>query len=544
MEELFSALPTSERILSIHELQLETLDSTTFLSFYTPLIEMAKGERDWQMEWVLDFYYFLQRGEMKSTPQENIDLLTSLKERAENNNFRVGEITARHYLLFEEYYAGQLLFGELYTHILKEFEEIQKVGVEKFENYTLSWMLYHNAKFIYEVGDMEQAFQLFQIAEPFIRPTNRDRHACVLILNHLQAIYHTRKEYEQGLGYARRILDFVQSHPPTDSAGQLFYYQWKGLVLIDIANILVKQGKYEESEKVVKEGYSLAKAYDVSNRIQLRLEYDALQVLVSTKLEMGQLEEVEPLLRRLDELYRTIGGEYENYFNNLEYFECRYRFHEMKGDFAEAVHFAELANPLRDSLERRNDARKQEQLKQRLEAQKHGEQIRLLAQEKELQKTQRSAAFVILTLVLLLAFFYFRRLNRQRKQRLAELKKAKRELAEKTESFRKKSAMAEKLRLEMEQLARSGQHSEYLEKLLSSAILTEEDWIQFRQLFEKVHPGFLSEKKAIQPGLTPSELRYLALTKLDLSTNEMANMLGVSNGAIRQTKARLRKKMA
>ncbi|GJM33160.1 MAG: hypothetical protein DHS20C18_21610 [Saprospiraceae bacterium] len=67
----------------------------------------------------------------------------------------------------------------------------------------------------------------------------------------------------------------------------------------------------------------------------------------------------------------------------------------MKGEFAEAVHFSKLAEPLKDSLNRRNDARHLEQLKQRLEAEKYDERIRLIEQEREFQKWLRNAALAI-----------------------------------------------------------------------------------------------------------------------------------------------------
>ncbi|MEM8908254.1 MAG: hypothetical protein AAGD05_10450, partial [Bacteroidota bacterium] len=131
------------------------------------------------------------------------------------------------------------------------------------------------------------------------------------------------------------------------------------------------------------------------------------------------------LLHRLDGIYETIGGDYENYFNNIEYFDCRARFHELKGEFAESIWYTNLAKPLKDSLARRNDARHLEQLKQRLEAEKYAKKIRLMEQEREFQEWLRNISFVILALVLVVAFFYFRRLHRHRQEQLAELNLAK-----------------------------------------------------------------------------------------------------------------------
>lgn len=539
---MLSTIPLPEHSRFVHELQLETLDSAAFLENYKVIYALATERNEWRLKWDLDYYYFLQRGKLKTTSDENLKLLIALGEAASKQDFRIGNITAKHYLFFEKYYAEQILLGALYTHILQEIEQMREVGFEKFSDYGLDWMLYHDAKFMYELEDFEKALQIFQLAEQYIQPTERNKQPYVLVLNHLQSIYQKQNDLETAIGYAKKILQFVEA-PPTDEPERLnFYLQWEGLTSLDMAAMLVRNGDLTESEAFAQKGYELAKAHDETNRIDLRLEYDALKVLVSTKLELGDLGEAAHLLQRLDELYGAIGKDYENYFNNIEYFEICARYHEMKGHYAEAIHFSNLAKPLRDSLARRNDARKLEQLGQRLEAQKFTQKIQLVEQEREFQKWLRNAACIILALVIISAYLYFQRLHQQKKQRIASLETAKNELSTLTQRFREKSAMAENLRHELDKLAQSGKRSEYLEQLTNSTILTEGDWLNFRQVFEKAHPHFLEDQKSNYPDITPAELRYLALEKLGLSTGEMANMLGVSASAVRKTKARAMKK--
>jgi hypothetical protein len=78
--------------------------------------------------------------------------------------------------------------------------------------------------------------------------------------------------------------------------------------------------------------------------------------------------------------------------------------------------------------------------------------------------------------------------------------------------------------------------------LRRAAILTEDDWLRFADLFDQVYPGYLSSLRRQTPSLTRAELRYLALQRLELSTREMAQMLGVGEEAIRSVRSRLRKK--
>ncbi len=81
-----------------------------------------------------------------------------------------------------------------------------------------------------------------------------------------------------------------------------------------------------------------------------------------------------------------------------------------------------------------------------------------------------------------------------------------------------------------------------IEKLVSSTILTEEDWRRFRLLFDHTYPGFVFQLKDKLPDLSPAETRLLILTKLKLSHREMAQTLGISVDAIRKAHYRIRKK--
>jgi hypothetical protein len=79
-------------------------------------------------------------------------------------------------------------------------------------------------------------------------------------------------------------------------------------------------------------------------------------------------------------------------------------------------------------------------------------------------------------------------------------------------------------------------------ELNKSQILTEEQWQDFKVLFESVHKGFFIKLSTQFPDLTQGEMRYLAISKLNITTKEMANMLGVSIDSVTKTKYRLNKK--
>ncbi|MNE90465.1 hypothetical protein D3C80_1879830 [compost metagenome] len=82
-----------------------------------------------------------------------------------------------------------------------------------------------------------------------------------------------------------------------------------------------------------------------------------------------------------------------------------------------------------------------------------------------------------------------------------------------------------------------------LTNLQSFSLLTENDWIEFKRLFEKLNPGFFDFFHDKFPEITAAEIRLAALIKLNLSNIEMARTLAISPDSVRKTNLRLRKKL-
>ena len=72
--------------------------------------------------------------------------------------------------------------------------------------------------------------------------------------------------------------------------------------------------------------------------------------------------------------------------------------------------------------------------------------------------------------------------------------------------------------------------------------ITDTQWSDFRTLFDKAHPEFMSRLKAQIPNLTHSEIRLAMLVRMHVKDGKMAEMLGVGQDAIRKTRSRLRQK--
>lgn len=163
------------------------------------------------------------------------------------------------------------------------------------------------------------------------------------------------------------------------------------------------------------------------------------------------------------------------------------------------------------------------------------------------RKTSERNLLILLVIILCVGIVltYFIQKKRQLTKDLhlqattQELEIARLNLKSYTESIREKNEL-------IEQMQRQDQEEEKIgiyQQLQQSTILTEEDWNTFQQLFDKAYPGFIQRLKDKHNELSVGELRYFVLSRLNLSTREMATMLGVSPNAVQVMRHRIRKKL-
>jgi len=69
-------------------------------------------------------------------------------------------------------------------------------------------------------------------------------------------------------------------------------------------------------------------------------------------------------------------------------------------------------------------------------------------------------------------------------------------------------------------------------------------WSEFDKIFKNIHSGFYDKLLEICPDLTATEIKIAALLKLNLTTKEIAAITFKSDGGIKTTRYRLRKKLA
>src|SRR5690606_5995758 len=114
-------------------------------------------------------------------------------------------------------------------------------------------------------------------------------------------------------------------------------------------------------------------------------------------------------------------------------------------------------------------------------------------------------------------------------------------LAEKSNLIKSFEAQIDALR------AGAAQQTHHLDdltaRLAETKLLTPEDWADFRRRFNRAFEGELDQLKLKYRDLTSAEERIYALEKMNVSTSQMAWMLGIAPESVRKARYRLRKKI-
>jgi DNA-binding CsgD family transcriptional regulator/prefoldin subunit 5 len=176
-----------------------------------------------------------------------------------------------------------------------------------------------------------------------------------------------------------------------------------------------------------------------------------------------------------------------------------------------------------------------------------------LLNQKKIQDMVRNCLFACIFLLLVIGILFISRqrlmqkhLEVEKKETQIDLITASWKVKNYMESVVEKNILIEHITNELE-LVKKGEEeqmdNELISRLERAVLLTDEQWEDFRVSFEKVHKGFFGGLKKKYPDLTHAEIRFLALTKMSLSSKEMGAMLGISANAIRMNRYRLRKKL-
>lgn len=430
------------------------------------------------------------------------------------------------------------LYPKAFENLLKSYEQFQEVGFGEFPQMNL--YLYNLGKVYFEFADYDKALRYLNES---LRFPFADARAEIHTYNTLGLTYSRLQKEDTALYYYNRGLEVAKTGK--DSV-------WIGILSGNTANVLLKQGKAAEAKPLVLLDYTLSTRYGEWNSAA-----NCLLLLAGMNMDDDSLAAAETNIKKVEELFSKTRKP------NLlrDYFRYKARLCYLKGDYKTAYFLQDSFIVYKDRISAENDQSLLRTTEIKVQTEEYLSQIQLLESDRKQAQVLRNFILAVAGFILIIAYLIINgqrlKRNKDRAVLMLENQKAQEELkiAENAlqgymNSLLEKNRLIDKFRAEAEELKKkstdntiSPENEQILEKLYQATILTEEDWTNFKRMFEKVHADFFVRLKEKYPDLTVAETRLIVLTKLNLSITEIANMLGISPDSVRKTGSRLRKKL-
>jgi tetratricopeptide (TPR) repeat protein len=396
-------------------------------------------------------------------------------------------------------------------------------------------------------GNHYYGFEDYQKAiyylEQALRSPHQELYPTYIILNTLGMAHQRLKQYEQAERMFRRVVELAR---------KANYAPYVGIGMGNLGNTLRLMGQNRQALPYLYADLALNETSVPENSaITCLYIAQALMALDSTA-------KAKAFIARAQELkQRSVNWDRTSY--PLYYYQTQTLYAKKTGDYRRATAYLDSTLLLNDSLRVVFSNKILANAESSINAEQYLSNLQQAETEKQYAVNIRNLMLVAL-LVLGLAVVYALNQKRQKLQQEQQVQAARREQAEAqlahaqaqldqyVGSLKAKNDLIEQISGELASARRDLTEADSAQiarvtTLLDSVILTDKDWLRFRQLFEQAHPGFFDKLHQAQPDLTPAEVRLLTLLKLDIPTKEMGFMLGISAESIRKSRYRLRRKL-
>ncbi|WP_338868322.1 tetratricopeptide repeat protein [Spirosoma sp. SC4-14] len=381
---------------------------------------------------------------------------------------------------------------------------------------------YANIGHIYEKRkDLDEAYRYQKLALAKAK-TSKNTTDLSTVYENLGSIFEDKAEYDSSLYYYQNALLLSQQNH--DEIGQIE-------IINNLGDIFRKTGRYARGLAFSRQAMNLAR--QKGERYQLSSAY---RDIAKTYLLMHQLDS--------------------------------------------AYHYIEISRDLVDEIYAAENNRQITLLQTLYDVERKDSEIAQLNAQKQIDVIAISATAVVLLLIGILAAVIISRqrlkirneqaLNQQNQQIFqtqnqlmqvalknkqleeenlkSQLELKSKELTTHTLQIIQKNQVLEELRNDLTTILKDDKRDQkkQLRQLVQKISLNfsqDKYWADFRAIFEQVHPHFFRDLTQQFPDLTATDLRLIALLKMNINSADVATLLGISPDSLRVSRYRLRKKL-
>lgn len=435
--------------------------------------------------------------------------------------------------------------GLYYYHYLNDYGQAFLYMTDSYaylQDYTINELpdkqeLIYNIGFVYyNIGYAYKALKFLEEAEK-LENYYYATLACNII-NTKGLIFKDLKNPERAAYYFKQAITVAKkiNHP-----------LWERISTNNLAEVLLSQKKYDE-------------AYNLLNRSPLEEDSEEAALMETKRLillaQIFVVKENQPelsvVVSKLKKLNETLDIPLRI---KMDIYPLLALDQKQNLNFEKAYAYSDTAMMLRTQY---YELKTNEGLKMALEK----ERIDFMVDQRQEAKHQKKltgiiigSLLIILALIVIISIILFKRqqeVYRKRRQVVEhELSESKEKLEELLQDIKLKDREVRAYEEEIQKLyndihkdePRISEKQKTLDVLLSKPIMTDSKWVVFKRAFDKVHRGYYKKLQDAIPGISPAEIRYMYLRKLNLTPKEITFVLGISQGSIRQYKHRIRAKI-
>jgi len=449
-------------------------------------------------------------------------------------------LAANYYISMGVIYNNLKNYNKSFENQLFCLDALSKDPEGKF--FEQSWWLHIIANKFYLFQDYTKAVQLSKIASTIGLKYTPDGLWFEKINNNLVGMsYLKNAQYDSAFIWLQKTLKIATANKDT---------AWMGIATGNLGTMYYLQGNCTNAIK----NYTIAIDWCKKTKI-----WDNVASFCNNLADCYLITGNDnPVLSLIDESKKANLKDVDNasYLSNqLKLYSIAETYYRKKGEIEVAIQFTDSVRKYESLHTNYFDINKKIKTEAEFAYNSKELQNKILVNQNKLQRQLLFFIIAVITLLTFILIFYLnsvrlkRKLNESNNKILNyELNTAKETIKSFTKHLLEKNALIESYSMEINTLKETVQNTsnsqiEILEQLKSSTILTNEDWLNFKVIFEKIYPNFFSDLKSNYQNLTQAEIRYLAFCKLDLTAKEMAMLLGVSDEAIRSLRFRLKKKI-
>lgn len=506
-----------------------------------------------QKQWL----FTLEQTELlaKSQPDSAYVILKDLVATAKEKNDPLVEAICLQQIGYVFYNYSN--FTQSIDHLL----QAEKIFRARQESDRLAATLNYLGTVYYSNKQVELAGQQFAEALQ-INITRHDKKGQALSYGNIGHWYEKKLHYDTAYQYQLKALALYQELG--DSTGMAKIFENMGSILEDHARFDSARLCFEKALALNRQHKNAIAQIEILNNLG-----DVYRKTGRYKEGLAYTKQALHLARQMQSQYQLASAcrDMARGFELLQLYDSAYYYNEQSRSLVETI-YAATNNQQIAFLETVYGVEK-----------KNSELLRLTAQRRvNLIITVAIALVVALLIVLGMVVISRQRLRIQNEKALNQQNK---DIYEKGRDLlqadiRNKQLEEEKLRTELEVRSRSLsahtlhliQKNQLLEELRSRLQeITEDDkrdqkkqlrqlvqkislnfnqdnyWDDFRAIFDQVHQTFFTNLQKQAENLTPAELRLVALLRMNLSSGDMATLLGISQDSLRVARYRLRKKL-